>query len=53
VDNEGFEAEIYFGGPGTASSVVRVTESIRCAGRSTLQVSVSDDRVTADGSFTA
>ena len=53
VDDEGFEAEIYFGGPGTASSVVRVTESIRCAGRSTLQVSVSDDRVTADGSFTA
>jgi hypothetical protein len=53
VDDEGFEAEIYFGGPGTASSVVRVTESTRCAGRSTLQVSVSDDRVTADGSFTA
>ena len=53
VDDEGFEAEIYFGGPGTASSVVRVVESTRCAGRSTLQVSVSDDRVAADGSFTA
>ena len=53
VDDEGFEAEIYFGGPGSASSVVRVVESTRCAGRSTLQVSVSDDRVAADGSFNA
>jgi hypothetical protein len=53
VDDEGFEAEIYFGGPGSATSVVRVVESTQCAGRSTLQVSVSDDRVAADGSFTA
>jgi hypothetical protein len=53
VDDEGFEAEIYFGGPGSASSVVRVVESTRCSGRSTLQVSVSDDRVAADGSFSA
>ena len=53
VDNEGFEAEIYFGGPRSATSVVRVREDPRCAGRSTLQVSVSDDRIAADGSFTA
>lgn len=53
VDNEGFEAEIYFGGPRAATSVVRVREDPRCAGRSTLQVSVSDDRIAADGSFTA
>lgn len=41
-DNEGFEAEIYFGAPGGGrSAVARVREDPLCPGRTTVQLSVS------------
>ena len=49
VENEGFEAEIYFGGPGSAYGVARVTESTLCTGRTTIVLSLSDERLTAAG----
>jgi hypothetical protein len=45
VEDEGFEAEIYFAADDDASSAVaRVRESTTCEGRTTVQLSVSDDR---------
>ena len=46
VEDEGFEAEIYFAADDeTASAVARVRESTTCEGRTTVQLSVSDDRL--------
>lgn len=42
-DYEGFEAEIYFGAEtGELTAVARVREDPLCAGRTTVQISVSD-----------
>jgi hypothetical protein len=45
VEDEGFEAEVYLATDDAgASAVARVREDPACSGRTTLQLSVSDDR---------
>lgn len=40
-DNEGFEAEMYFGADDGTSAVARIRENPLCEGRTTVQISVS------------
>ena len=46
IDEEGFESEIYVGGPESATALAKVTESTECERRTTIVLTVSDPRLT-------